>query len=620
MARPCPQCGSSNADTATFCAQCGASLSAVPRQAATNAAPPAGGDGAARVPVKTVLGFATAPVPPGVAPPPMDAQVAAVPVVPIATTAAPQPAESSAARPMGTMLGMPAAPLGLAPPPAPAPAPAQPPPAGRGGDIRTMMGVAMPGIAPIHAGDSTAPPPNPRGEHGTMMGVAAPGIAPLHAGVAPAAPATKRPRPQAALPPIVPAPAPLEQEEEIAAPARRKASGAPIAVVAGGVAVLALASGITIALLWKSAPPLLVQPRVGPAGNEQLHLVCDNCKDGTTASIGASKATFANKEASLDLATPLEVGDNPIAIVLDRPGVGRDETVKAVVPVPYRLRADLSQIGAEPPVILVRVDATAGTTVRIDGKPLTLDGSGHGVHSIDITGDTDGPSDEGKVIEKVIPYEAVPKGGKAESGSVTARVGVIPLRVDAPSSRAVSTKDHVFVAGRTSKGGAVTLNGKPTTIAANGSFAESIELKPGENAVEVRATAAQVAPRTVHLTLRRVNGLDAEAQAVEAASPLGYDAFAADPAANAGKAVIVEGDVVEARLQNHQAVAVVNDRRGCSRPTCILRLVGGEDLDLHAGDAIRGYGRVTRAVSADGGKLVPEVEADFAVHTRVKRP
>jgi len=521
---------------------------------------------------------------------------------------------------------MPAAPLGLAPPAA-APAPA-PQPAAPRGDVATMMGVAMPGIAPIRAGDSGAPPPDPRGsDMRTMMGVAAPGIAPIHPGIqlpmgagAPPPAAGRRARPPAPMPAIVPAPAPLEREEVIAAPAQRATRGAPIAIVAGGVAALALVAGIAIALLWTSAPPLLVQPRVGPLGNEQLHLVCDNCKDGTTAAIGAAKATFANKEAVLDLSTPLEVGDNPIAIVLDRPGVGRDETVKAVVPVPYRLRADLSQIGAKPPVILVRVDAIAGTALTVDGKPLSLDASGHGSYAIDIGEDTEGASDEGKVIEKVIAYQATPKGAKTETGSVTARVGVIPLRVDAPSSHGVSAKDHVFVAGRTSKGGTVTLGDKPIAVAPNGSFAESVALRPGENAIEVRAAAPQVAPRTVHLSLRRAASLEAEAQAFEAQKPLGYDAFAADPAASAGKAVVVDGDVVEARVQNHQSLAVVNDHRGCGRPPCILRMIGSDEVELRAGDAIRGYGRVTRAVTGDGGKQVPEVEADFVVRGKAKRP
>ena len=60
----------------------------------------------------------------------------------------------------------------------------------------------------------------------------------------------------------------------------------------------------------------------------------------------ASKTTFAGGEADLTLAEPLHVGDNELALQIDRPGLGRDEAVKLVVPVAFRVHADIATMSA----------------------------------------------------------------------------------------------------------------------------------------------------------------------------------------------------------------------------------------------------------------------------------
>ncbi|MDB4997713.1 MAG: hypothetical protein JWM74_5145 [Myxococcaceae bacterium] len=628
----CTQCGTTLADTAGFCSQCGTVRQVVPA-----AAPSTPGEARGAAGAKTVMGFMAVPIPEpsqpgqGAAPAAAPAPAASQPVRSGAKTmlggvfeAPPAPAPAPAAsRPAGTMIGISAADLL---PPAVAAAPVHQAPADAHAhaprqENRTMLGVAIPGIAPTH-GAGAEPPPQQR-DNQTMLGVAMPGIAPIHGSGPESAQrvpiAVQRPKPLAALPPIVPAPAPLALEAMPRAPVIVAKKGFPLALVAGVIGALVLVAGLAVLFLWKGGSALLVSPRVGPSGGEQLHLVCESCKDGTTASLDGAKATFTNKEADLDLKTPLKVGDNPFTIEIDRPSTGRDETIKAVVPVAYRVRADLADIASDPPVITVRVEALPGTDVRVDGKPVALDVRGTGTFAIDISSETDGPSDEGKVIEKTIPYEVVPKNGKAEKGTVAARVGVIPLRVDAPTSHAVTESARFWVAGRTSKGGIVTLNGKPVVVAANGAFGDMIDAPTlGETAIVVRATAPQVAPRTVHLAVKRVQHLEPEAKTFEASPSLGYDAIIGSIAASVGHTIVVEGEVLESRVQNHQTVIIVNDRRGCAKGPCIARVVHGEDASLKAGETIRAFGRITRAVSTSDGKSVPEVEADFVI--RGKRP
>jgi hypothetical protein len=499
--------------------------------------------------------------------------------------------------------------------------------------MATMLGVAMPGIAPTGAG---APPPEQpvppmRGEQRTMMGVAMPGIAPVGPGEElPAAPepAARRGRvaPAAAIPPIVPAPPPLVHDEPLPqAPVKAEKRGLPLAVVAGGVAVLAAVAGLLVFLFWKPAPPLIVQPRLGPQGNEQLRLSCESCPDGTVASVLGEKGTFKDKEAFVDLKSPLKLGDNPVDIGLDRPNaMGRDETVKAVVPVSYRIRADLSEIAAAAPVIQVRVEAVSGAKVSVNGVEVTLDPQGKGSHAIDIRPDTEGPSDDGKIIEKTIPYEVTPPkpaSGPApavEKGSVTARVGVVPLHIDSPSTLAITDGDRFIVAGRTAKGATVSVNGR--ALASNtGIFSETFEVpKTGETAVEVRSIAPQVAPRTARLTVRRVDKLDAEAKTFEAAHSLGYDMVKTNIEANVGQGLAIEGDVIESRILNHQTVALISDRRGCGKAPCLVRVLIGGDLDLKPKETVRAYGRITKPFPAPDGTSVPEVEAHFVLRGKSK--
>ena len=134
----------------------------------------------------------------------------------------------------------------------------------------------------------------------------------------------------------------------------------------------------------------------------------------------------------------------------------------------------------------------------------------------------------------------------------------------------------------------------------------------GDLPVELRASAPQLAPRTAHFSVKRVEHLETEAKAREALPAVGYDAVAANVAGSVGQAVIAEGDVVEARSANQQTVALIDDSRGCAKGPCIIRVVTGGETVMKRGDAVRAYGRITRAVTS-GGRTVPEMEADFVV-------
>ncbi len=500
------------------------------------------------------------------------------------------------------------APTGGGAPGASPPIPAEP--SGVGG---TMLGVAIPGIAPTGAGVSPPIPAEPSTAGGTMLGVAIPGIAPTGGSAGSQVPRSRVAHTALGEIPVLPAPAPYYDDvAQPAAPARVDKRGVPIAVVVAIVAGLVLVGGVLIFLLKPGAPPITGQPRLDAQGNQVLHLVCENCADGTTITLDTTKATFKTKEADLPLAKPLEVGENNLLLKVDRPGTGRDEEVKLSVPLGFYVRADLSSIGAKPPVITVLVAATPGTTVTVDGKPLALDAAGKGAYALDVTSDTEGPTSDVRIIDKKIPYVVTPKGSAPQSGTVSARIAAVALRLDEPSLHAVVDTGGFTLAGQTVAGATLSIDGQPAAVEADGSFAIARPTSPGDTAVEIRAAAPGRAPRTVHLTVKKVTSLAAEAKAEEATPLLTYDQIAPDIASKVGQRAVVAGEVVEARVNGHQTISLVHDTRGCKSGPCLVRVVASEDAKLVRGAGVRVYGTLTAAVTANG-KTVPEIVADFVV-------
>ena len=417
----------------------------------------------------------------------------------------------------------------------------------------------------------------------------------------------------------VPAPAPLEDMPAPPPPVVVRKGGVPLTMVALIIAGILLVGGVVIALLWKGATPITAQARATPEGNDALHLVCDvkNCPDGTVATLATSKATFAAGQADLALATPLHLGDNEFALQVTRPGVGRDETMKFVVPVAYRVRADVTTMSGPKPTITIRVEAKTGTDVRVDDKPIALDANGAGAYAVDESAATEGPADESKVVSLDLKYVVTPKGGAAETGTVSARVAVAPLRIDAPGTRAIVEEDHVLFAGRGPKGATVTVDGNPVTVAADGSFETTVPLPAqGDHIVETHGGTASLMPRTVHVTVTRVASLADAAKTFEQQSPIGYDTAMADIAGHTGQSIVVDGAVIDARGSGHRTLVLVDDRRGCTKRPCLARVVLGRDLALVRGDLLHAYGVVARSFTTPAGQTVPEVETLFATRTK----
>ncbi|HXX69991.1 MAG TPA: hypothetical protein VEK07_22620 [Polyangiaceae bacterium] len=491
-----------------------------------------------------------------------------------------------------------------------------------------QAGDRVPAAATVR-GERTAQAPatRPLNPKQTMMGVATPGIAPLRPGEPPplepppllsgpaGAPVRPRTTPDAT---IVPPPEPLPEIAAPVPPTDMPKRGVPLATVALVLGVLVLVSGITVVLVLRGTAPISAGARSSSEGKDILLLHCDprSCRDGTTAGVEGVQATFVSGEAEVTLPEPLHVGANPLSLRIDRPGIGRDEVVSVIVPVAYRISADVSPMSNPRAEIVVHVEALAGSEVTVDGKHVVLEPSGVGELAIDESSATRGPADESRVVAVDVGYRIVPPGAGTlpAQGTVSARVSVAPLRVDVPGEHAVFETDRFVLAGRAAKGASVTIDNAPVEVSADGSFESTVPLPAfGERSIQVRGQTPVFSPRTIDIHVKRVGSLATEAREFEHQPTLGYDAAMSDLAASIGQPMVIDGDVIESRTAGHRTVVLVDDRRGCAKGPCLVRVIIAGDASSARGKIIRAFGFITRPFSSSPGQTVPELEAAFVL-------
>jgi hypothetical protein len=423
--------------------------------------------------------------------------------------------------------------------------------------------------------------------------------------------------------PIVPAPAPLA---ELPAPMRPRAArrkGVPLAVVALVAGGLLLGGGVGIFLLSRAAGGITGQLKLSDDGADVLALHCDprRCKDGTTVDLDGARAVFAGGDATLPVVRQLSIGDNPLALHVVRAGASRDETVQLVVPVAYRVWADLSAMSSDAPAIVIRVQAAPSSQVSIDGKPIKLDAKGDGASTIDEAAATAGPADESRTVSVQAAYSITLAPGSEphppQTGSVAARVSIAPLRIDVPGTHGVVDKDRVLLAGRAARGATVTVDGAPVSVAPDGSFESMAPLAAlGEHTLRVRTSSPQLSGRTVNVDVKRVASLAQEAKALDQRRPLTFDAVNSNLAASVGQPIAVDGEVVDARGSGHRSILLVDDRRGCKKGPCLARVVAALEVAPQRGTFVKAYGRVAPPFASPSGQSVLEVEADFLIASK----
>jgi hypothetical protein len=472
-----------------------------------------------------------------------------------------------------------------------------------------MLGIPSPVTSPIEK-KVIAPDvpmrgatPEPPGFVKTVLGVARPGIAPLHPGQQKTSGNQPFPIPEVVVPPP---------------PSLKNLGGFRIprgAIVLIAVCILLLGSALLLLLFYRGPKPLLAQVTMNDKGQEALLLRCESCPDGTAVQHGGISTGFVDNEATLTLATPLRIGDNSFDISVDRPGMGRDEEVELNVPVQFRVRGDFAALKDDKPSLTILIDAAPKTTAVIDGKALVLDDSGLGRYSIDVESKLTGQEATAKLLDETIPYSITPRDGEPRTGNVSLKIGIVPLTVEAPGPSTVLDGDRFMLAGRTAKGGTVTVSGKPITVDATGRFQQLMSVESvGETTITVRADAPDQAPRFVMLRVKRVDDLRKEAALYRQTAADSYSAYAQNIDSKLGLAVAADGYVEEARIDGQTTIVLLDVNTGCQHAPCLARLIYGGRLSLKNHEKISAFGRLGRAVEGiREGVKVPEIRVEFIV-------
>lgn len=595
--KQCGQCGTQNLDQQPVCTACGQALP-VPSPAQgfggtlvlqpPEPAPPA-------VPAP-IAGAPAAPPEParkhhlkgtmiGMAPP----NVAAPQAPPPATTSShPPPAEGARAPRAfsGTMLGMPQYP---SPPPPPGPDVNQPPASTAGGVPRlasankTVLGVARPGIAPLNPGQAK-PAPAP-----ASMPLAPPGSwQPQHTAPLPEGPRSARP----------------------VAPRSRISLTAALAIV--GSAMLLVIAVLAMFML-RGRGSVSARASLDAKGAEQLELSCEECPDGTKTWIDSSPATFQSGKARLRLQAPLKVGENPIVLVLERPGRSREE-IALPIPIEFRVRGSTDELAQETPKVAILASALQGTQLEVDGKLVKPDASGAARFDYDVTAELTGPEAAVKSLERVVPYKATSASGGSQIGKVEIRIGITPLVVDAPGASIVVGAKDIVIAGRTAPGATLKVAGRDVTLDPEGRFVSKQALRAGDNTFVVRSTLKDHAPRLVHVAVRRSDNLERDAALARAMAQGSYaDVLSAGDAA-AGRSVAIEGQLFDLRHDGYASVLLVDVKGGCKKAPCLAKVVYGVETQLEKGRALKAFGKVVRFVDGPRtGQRIPEIRADLVV-------
>jgi hypothetical protein len=440
----------------------------------------------------------------------------------------------------------------------------------------------------------------------TKLGVAIPGIAPLHAGVGrEPVPATAPRRPglldETQLQPDSLTGAPLS--------ARPSLPRGAFVLLGSGLALL-LAAG-AFALLWRASKPLSVAISADASGNDRIDVMCQECPDGTLVSLNSARAEIVGRKAHLTLPEPLPLGENRVSFGLQKPGAREPEAVPiSLPPLEYRIRPDTSTLVGDQPRLTLQIAAMPGSNVEIARQPVALDAAGNGEIAVELAGELIGPASEVTSFEQSIAYRIAPPSGKTYEGELAFKIGVTPLLLEAPGIDTVTDLARFMLAGRTTKGAELWVAGTTIAVDGSGRFAQLMSIDSvGETRVTVRATEPGLAPRFVSFRLQRVASLEKEGeQRRRKAQPLAQ--VSRHISDHVGSSVVVSGRVEEVRADGHRSLILLSPDAGCEGRACLVRLVYGGLRKLARGQSITAIGRLQGAAAGGGGE-VPEVDVSL---------
>ena len=522
------------------------------------------------------------------------------------------PAGAVQAGPAQFISGVPA-PAAFGPPGSSTPGPASSVPASL---VSASVGPASVGPASVGAGSASASQKGSAAKklgpsNRTMLGVVVPGVE----GLLSEGPVSSAQAPEPIADPVdlsvagIPSP-------------RKRGSGCLLAVLASAILVAIGALGAFVYFRFVARGPAVMAAIAQTPAGEVVRIQLPDAVPGTVVRYAGTERPVEQGVAELPLAADtLRLGDNVLNVEIV---AGNTTTaVPITLTVEYRVRAELSGLEAIPPSISVVIEALPGSSVRVGGAAVALDGAGHGrveVPVASLTTATDGS------LSHVAEYVVTTPAGEAATGTLTTRIPVAPLELTQPLDGAVTDRTSVWVAGRTAapsvgQAARIAIEGHETPVGGDGSFRVEVPLPPpgpdGRTSLHLVARRPGSAPRAVTVTVRRVPDVRRAASEVAVDRRLDYGQLAEAPEAARGRVLALEGQVYNADVQDGHGVLQMLVR-GCSRTDrCPVWVNYAPAEPVQPGAVVRvvGVGSGTQQFRAESGetRTVPRVDATYVV-------
>lgn len=438
---------------------------------------------------------------------------------------------------------------------------------------------------------------------GTLIGVAIPGIAPINPGVGKPA----LPDPMALPPEPLPKPESEPPPPMAAAAFPRRYLALAMTVTAAFFGLLAL----TAVWWWRATPRLSVVVKTDESGKDSLELDCSNCDDRSQVSLTGATAQFLNHRALLPLKEALHMGDNVVALELARRGA-RPETIQLKVPVDFRVVGDVTGIEGSTPKLRLLVDKSPNVTFEVEGKPLSFDAAGHGQFELDVTKDVTGQAPNERALRKRISYAATTSSGSVQE-AISMQIGIVPLVVDAPGPLLITDRDEFRLCGNTMAGATVDVSGLDIDVDKSGRFCHPMLIKElGRFTIWVTARAKGFAPRKVERTIERSTDLIAYGKKLYKELPHELKAGATGNQNDPGALIAVSGNIVELS-ENPPITRLLLQLATRRTPDGLVRVVATNQSRYAAGQQLTIFGQITGSLRGPDGRDISEITAAFLV-------
>jgi hypothetical protein len=441
---------------------------------------------------------------------------------------------------------------------------------------------------------------------GTLIGVAVPGIAPINPGVAKAVPpiASVDDSPETAPDDEPFADYARSAESKVAASGR-----ALLVTLSAAAAVLAVISLVAI-WWWRTSPKINVQVRSDEVGNDSLVIDCANCDDGSQLTCMGVTAKMQNHQATIPMKSPLKIGQNATSISLVRRGA-RAEVIQLSVPVDFRVTGDMSGLSESPEKLRLRIEKTPQAEFEVNREIVHFDSTGKGLFELDVSSELEGPSAVETLLEKRVNYIVRSSAG-IRGGAVLLRTGIVPLVVESPGTSLVTENSEFDICGHTSANARLQISGLQATVGADGKFCQTVAVRElGKFELWIRAQAPGLAPRRVKRTIERTPDLKAYAKALY--PKVSHEiTHGQNPAASVAPGLVALTGVVVERSDSPRATRYLLKCKSGSDST-VVRITSFARKSLASGAHVTVFGEPTGSLTGPDGRAMEEITSAFEV-------